>query len=515
MRLATKLTLLLLLPVAVVMAAFGYLRAQQERQRLIGEFQEELVGLGQTVRRAVEHSLRDRQPQDIRELLDQMVQEPNRLERIRVLNARLEPVAAAETGAAAPEVPQPELERVLNGGPPLVRYLDLPTGPLAYVLVPLRGRQNRPLGVLEIVQPATRVQRELAAATRDQMVRLSLLSLTLALVIWFTVRTTIRHPIGQLVAAALAFGDGNLAARAGLRRRDEIGRLAAAFNRMAERLQTAREREAAQGQARLDLERQVQHAEKLAAVGRLASEVAHEVGTPLNVISGRAAMIQQALPPDHPAGRHVETIFGQVDRITGILRQLLDYARPREPDLRPVALRPLVLQTVDLLEPLAHRRAVRLTADVPAETPPLLADADQLQQVLINLTMNAVDATPAAGEVRLFVGEPAPPPAGAAAIRHGAPRLPALTLGVEDTGAGIARERLERIFEPFFSTKPRLTGTGLGLPIVEEIVRAHQAGIEVRSAEGRGTAVILRWPLAAQPAGAGGLVEAAPAPGQP
>jgi signal transduction histidine kinase len=282
---------------------------------------------------------------------------------------------------------------------------------------------------------------------------------------------------------------------------------------MAERLQTAREQLVAQGHWRLDLERQVQQAGKLAALGRVASEVAHEVGTPLNVISGRAALLQQGLSPDHPLGRHLETIFRQVDRIGAILRRLLDYSRPRQPSLQRVALRPILHQIVDLLEPLARRRAVRLVHDAPEATPPLLADPEQLQQVLINLTTNALDATAAAGEVRLFVGQPGPEPTGSSAVRRGVARQPAVTVVVEDTGSGIPADQLPRVFEPFFTTKQRLAGTGLGLAIVEDIVIAHQGAIEVRSAEGRGTAVILEWP-AAGPADAATDLAEARLPGQ-
>lgn len=499
MRLATKLTLLLLLPVAVVMAAFGYIRAQQERERQIAEFRQEVLVLAHAVRRAVEYSLRDRQPQDIRALLSELVREPNPLDRVRVFGPRLEEIAAAASGALVPELPRSELEGVAGGGPPVVRYLESRPRRAVYVLLPLYPRPGKIAGVLEVVHPATRVQRQIEDGVRDQIVRVSVLSLTLAVLIWLIVRVAIRRPIGELVQTAQAFGEGNLALRSGLRRRDEIGRLAAALNQMAERLQAARDQLVAQAQARLDLERQVQQAEKLAAVGRLASEVAHEVGTPLNVIAGRAGIIQQALPPEHAVHRHLETIARQVERITAILRQLLDYARPRQPAARPVALRPVLEQTVDLLLPLARRRAVRLEQDAPDDTPPLLADPDQLQQVLINLTGNALDATAAAGVVRLYAGEPPPPPAGAASVRRGTAKRPSVTFVVEDTGSGMPAEQLERVFEPFFTTKHRQAGTGLGLAIVEDIVRAHQGAIEVRSAEARGTTVVIEWPAADSP----------------
>jgi signal transduction histidine kinase len=305
------------------------------------------------------------------------------------------------------------------------------------------------------------------------------LSLTIALAIWVTVRISIRRPIRALVRAALALGRGHLEQRTTLRRRDEIGQLASAFNRMAEDLQAAQERTQTEAQARLDLERRLQQEQKLATLGRLASEVAHEIGTPLNIVSGRTEAIRKGLPPDHPIVRHAATVLRQVERISAIIRQLD--------------------RVVDLLEPLARRRQIRLTADPSNTTAPVLADPDQLQQVLLNLVTNALDATAPGGHIRLVVAdeEQGSTPETSDArprISRGQAAKPFVTLEVADTGCGIPQDRLEKIFEPFFSTKERRGGTGLGMPIVEDIVRSHRGAIEIESAAGRGTTVRLSWP---------------------
>ncbi|HEX7550696.1 MAG TPA: ATP-binding protein, partial [Candidatus Methylomirabilis sp.] len=259
-----------------------------------------------------------------------------------------------------------------------------------------------------------------------------------------------------------------------------------------------------QGQARLELERQLQQGQKLAAVGRLASEVAHEVGTPLNIISGRAESIRKGLPADHPAERHVATILRQTERITGSLRELLDYTRPRQPAVRPHPVCPLLNRLVELLEPLAQRRGVELKMRVAAGLLPIRADADLFQQALMNLVTNALDATPPGGRVQLVAGVDSGPGPGAAearpSVRRGVSPDPCVTILVEDAGGGIPAQRLERIFEPFFSTKAPGRGTGLGLSIVEDIVRAHGGAIEIASAEGRGTTVLLHWPAVREPA---------------
>ena len=502
MRIATKLTLLLLFTVSAVLAGFGYLRMQQERNRLIGELQAEVVVLANAIGLAVEHALRDRQPDDIRELLTEIVRDPNPVDRIRIFNGRLEEINAATTNAAAATaIPREEWDRVLKSGERRVQYLATGPRPVVYVVLPLKNRRGGIIGGLEIIHVATRVQRQIDDATRDLALRMSLLSLTIAAVIWLTVRISIRRPIRALVRAALAVGRGRLDQRISMRRRDEIGQLASAFNRMAEDLQTARQGFLTESQARLDTERQLQQEQKLAAIGRLASEVAHEIGTPLNIISGRIEAIQKALPSDHPVGRHTATVLRQVERVGEIIRHLLEYARPRRPAARPVAIGPVLDRVADLLGPLAQRRGTRLTAEVSQALPMLLADPDQLQQVLLNLVTNALDATPAGGQVRLTAGEEASPAGPTAmengsSVRRGYAGIPHVTICVADTGCGIPADRLEKIFEPFFSTKERRGGTGLGMSIVEDIARAHHAAIEIESAEGRGTAVWLHWPVA-------------------
>ncbi len=502
MRIATKLTLVLLLAVSAVLAGFGYLRMQQERARLTEELQQEVLVLTNAVRLIVEHALQDRRLDDIRDLLAEMVREANTVDRIRIFDARLEETVSANLDAAPiTVVPSDVWSRVVTRGQAEVQYVDRPGHPVVYAVLPLKNSKGAILGGLEVVHVATRVQRQMRDATHALIVHLVLLSLTTAVAIWIAVGVSIRRPLRALVRAVLAVGRGREDERIALERRDEIGQLAAAFNRMTEDIQAARKRTHAEAEGRLDAERQLQQAQKMAALGRLASEVAHEIGTPLSIISGRTEVIQRKLPSDHPLRAHAATVLRQVERISGIIRQLLDYARPRRPAIEALRVEPAFRRVVELLEPLADRRQVRLVARLPEALPPILADADQLQQVLLNLVTNALDAAAPGGQVRLTaddrVADPVPETAGARPrIGRGRTPEPHVTLQVEDTGCGIPPDRLEKIFEPFFSTKERRGGTGLGMPIVEDIARAHGAAIEIESAEGQGTTVRLRWPSA-------------------
>jgi signal transduction histidine kinase len=501
MRIATKLTIFLLLAVSVALAGYGYLRMQRERDRLVEEVQQDAVFLTNAVRLAVEHAMRDKRPEDVQKLLTEIVRRPSPVDRVRIYNSRLEETGSAGAeAAAATAIPRADVERTVSQRAATVRYVDSPPRPLVYVVVPLSGPEDGAAGALAVVHATTRIERQVREVMQELVVRLSVLSLTIFLVIWFTVRVSIRRPLHALVRAALALGRGQLTERIALRRRDEIGQLASAFNRMAAELQAAQERTRTEAEGRLDAERQLQQAQKLASLGRLASEVAHEIGTPLSIISGRTEVIQKKLPPDHPLARDAGTVLRQVERISRILRQLLDYARPRRLTRNPLSVEPVFHRVVELLDPLAGRRHVTLVAQVPGTLPPILADADQLQQVLLNLVTNALDATSPGGQVRLTASDedsgPMPPAEGRLRISRGRDPQPCVTLRVDDTGCGIPPERLEKIFEPFFSTKERGGGTGLGMAIVEDIARAHGAAIEIESGEGRGTTIWLRWPAA-------------------
>jgi signal transduction histidine kinase len=227
---------------------------------------------------------------------------------------------------------------------------------------------------------------------------------------------------------------------------------------------------------------QVRHADRLSTIGRLAAGIAHELGTPLNVVSERADMIARG---EHagPEGivQSALVIQQQSVRMTEIVRHLLDFARRRKPDRRPTRLDELARSAVRLVEPLLERRGVRARLLDGAGALHCDVDPGQLQQVLINLLTNAVDVTEPGGEVRVLVAYAPGVPAGAGQARGRA------CIAVEDDGPGMTAEVRGQIFEPFFTTKPAAQGSGLGLAIAEEIVREHGGSIEVRSEPGRGT----------------------------
>ncbi len=234
------------------------------------------------------------------------------------------------------------------------------------------------------------------------------------------------------------------------------------------------------------LEDRLLHSEKLATAGQLAAGIAHEIGTPLNIVRGRAELTIARLGAEHAQAAGQVVIIDQIDHVTRLLGQLLDYVRPSATAVHAVDAGAALVATAELLSSEATKRGVTITldADHRAARPSLHADPDQLRQVLLNLAVNALDACAAGGEVTLGV---------ALADER------TLVLEVRDDGVGIPAESKAQIFDPFFTTKKRGQGTGLGLWVVAQIVHAHDGEIEVISAPGAGTTFRIRWPVHSAP----------------
>jgi PAS domain S-box-containing protein len=225
------------------------------------------------------------------------------------------------------------------------------------------------------------------------------------------------------------------------------------------------------------LNAQLRKAERLAELGTLASGMAHEIGTPMNVILGRAEYLRDRAT-DEPVRKGLTTIVTQVERITKLMHQLLAFARRNPPVRGPLALKDIVDNSLELFQERLAKS--RVTAEVVWDDscPKVLADPDQMSQVMINLIMNAIHAMPDGGTVRIGL----------------APEEDRVKLTVADTGDGIPQEAIAKIFEPFFTTKEFGKGTGLGLTVVKGIIEEHHGSIAVESEPGKGTTFTMLLP---------------------
>lgn len=231
------------------------------------------------------------------------------------------------------------------------------------------------------------------------------------------------------------------------------------------------------------LEEQVQRAERLVALGRLAGGLAHEIRNPLGITRAAAQVLRQRLGDDARLGEYTQVIQTEIDRVDRLIEQLLAYARPRLLQRGSIDMEQLIARTLALTRAYAAQHGVTLTAETAADLPLIDGDAELLHQALVNLVLNGIQATPTAGTVRVLAHAPVDTRCS----------VPALVLTVSDTGHGIPPDDLPRIFDPFFTT--RADGTGLGLSIVQQIVQEHGGTIDVQSIPGAGTNFALRLPV--------------------
>jgi two-component system NtrC family sensor kinase len=333
-------------------------------------------------------------------------------------------------------------------------------------------------GTIELTEPAISEQRFVRSTIQDTVTTAVALAIVSAILSFAMSQWLVGAPVRALSEKARQVGRGSFSRPVLLRQHDELGDLAVEMNAMAEALEATMN--------------QLRHADRLAIVGTLASGVAHELGTPLNVVSARAGMIASGETGADESKDYARVIVGAADRMTKTIRRLLQFAR-REGLRREIQdLAELVKDSLELMRPLANKRSIRLEL-LPNDTDARASiDAGQIQQVITNLVMNAIQAMPRGGTVEAGLSRRHVQPP----VDVGGPETECLCLRVTDQGEGIAPEHLPHIFEPFFTTKDVGEGTGLGLAVTYGIVREHGGWITVESSLHQGTSFSVFLPIA-------------------
>jgi two-component system NtrC family sensor kinase len=344
--------------------------------------------------------------------------------------------------------------------------------------------EQQVLGVLDVQLSLAHVDAQLASSERQ--LALGLLATTGALLVLagaLTWRMVLR-PVKSITDASRKVGAGDLSLRAPVTSSDEIGEMTESWNRMVDEISRGRqERE----EWNKTLERRVEEmmlVEKMASLGKLAAVVAHEINNPLAGIQTYAKLLRRRAgsgsPPwDGDSTRALELVEGEAARCGEIVRNLLLFSRTPGARFAQESLAPLIGRCVLLLRHKAELLGIEIRVGVAADLPPVTCDASQVQQVVLALAMNAIEAMARGGVLTI----------------RATGRGDHVVLEVQDTGTGIPKEHLPHIFEPFFTTKEEGKGVGLGLAVVYGIVQRHGGRVRVASTPGEGTTFTVELPI--------------------
>ncbi len=476
MKLARKITLLFLVPFLALLLALGYRTTQREVAIYEAQVAADLSITAKALRPSFTEVLR-------------VDGEARALELLAVSDRRLDDMTVRWVRRG------PEAQLANAGDDPVVRIeRGNGRGGRATVRLPVGG-VGVTFGDLELSRPLDKEDELTRSVIRDEALT-TLLALLLTVAVAVIVgRVFIGGPIRSLVEQVRRVGKGDLSVRLAVARADELGELADEVDGMCTQLADGREALKAEGEARIKTLEQLRHADRLSTVGKLAAGLAHELGTPLNVVSGRAKMIASGSLAPQVAAENATIIRGQADRMTKIIRQLLDFARQGGARKGRIDASELSRNVLALLTPLAKKRGVTLSLEGAEAARVVDADPVQLEQLVTNLVVNGVDASREGGAVVVVLREEDATAPAAQGAQDGSKHRPCLRLDVSDEGTGIREEDLAHVFEPFFTTKEVGAGTGLGLAVVHGIVHDHGGWIAVTSEANQGSCFSVYLPL--------------------
>jgi len=524
-RLAVRMGLALCLGAAVILWAADQLSLRQQRTQLEGLVGVAAARVAETVRRATHDGMLRNDRRAVNRIIENIAAQDG-IDRIRIYNKEgrvrtssrpeeegtLIDVRSAECNGCHGQ-PKPRAELVASerirvlSSPGETRVLGI-ISPIyneaACASCHVHPASQRVLGVLDVRLSMGQADAILISSERQMSYALlatvvSVLLLT-ALLLWSMVLGPVRH----LTTAIARTGAGDLSARVPVTSRDEMGRMARSWNEMTDELRHAREElegwnrtlEQRVSEKTRELEQtheQMMLVEKMASLGKLAAVVAHEINNPLAGIRIYARLLRRRLTgggaeasapketvPVEETDRILQMVDSEAGRCGDIVRNLLAFSRTRGTRFTEEDIAPLIERCRLLLHHQAEILGVTLETESAHDLPQITCDGAQIEQMILALAMNALEATPSGGRVRIEA--------------RADPGADAILLEVADTGHAIPEEHRQRIFEPFFTTKDAEKGVGLGLAVVYGIVNRHRGQIDMRSRAGEGTVFIARLP---------------------
>jgi len=510
---------------AVVMLIFIVLVISHQRDQLLDQAANHVRQLSEVISKSTRFAMLQNQPAYVERIIHDVVNQEG-IDRVRIFNKDgriIHSTYPPEIGVIVDRKAEAcfhchQSERPLERIPQNKRSRVFKNADGRHLLASMQVIRNEPscydaachqhtkaksvLGVLDVAYSLETMDQTL----RDNAITLVALSLGFvilaALSVSFLVHGLVHLPLRDLETGAKRLTSGNLDHTIPVRSADELGQLATSFNSMTAALrdsqlerktwaETLEEKVKTRTQQLRVAEAEATRGEKLASVGLLAAGIAHELNNPLTGVLTFSTLLRKKMPDGSLDAEDMDLVIQETKRCAAIIRRLLDFAREKKPEKKFSDLNQIIEETERLIERPAHLRDIEIRKELDTNLPPVWVDADQIKQVVMNMLVNAQQAIEKKGtiDVRTRI---APEPKRAEPL---AEPVRMVEIAVMDTGCGIPEKNLQRIFDPFFTSKEVGKGTGLGLSVSHGIIRAHGGLIEVESTVGEGTTFRVYLPV--------------------
>jgi len=507
--LKTKILLSVIVVVVVIEGIFLYLNITSLSRQILEKTEEEAFNLSETIRLSIRNAMMKDRRDEYQRIIDDVAQRRGIVE-VRIFNKQGQITVSSDPNKVGTVVDKKaeacsgchreDEAKVLLPSASKTRIYEVDKQKLLGLINPIYNETPcypchpkilNVLGVLDTMISLEDFEKE-KAQIYNRMIFSGIISVViLSFLLLLLLTRVVNKPIDKLLAATKKAAAGNLDQTVSIRSHDELGELSDSFNNMISELkrsrdaieewtQTLEHRVQERTQELQKVQDQLVHAGKMAALGELAAGVAHEINNPLTGVLTFSSLLLKKVDENHPWRKDLDTIVQQTSRCRNIVKGLLDFARQRKPDKRQWDIQQLLDKTLTLLEKQAPFQNIQIVKEFNTNLPMLFIDADQIQQVFMNILLNAADAMSGKG--------------GTLSIRTGR-RDGMVEVAFTDTGCGIPREHLSKLFDPFFTTKQTGKGTGLGLAISYGIIQSHSGDIKVESEAGKGSTFRIRLPI--------------------
>ncbi len=508
-----------------VMLLFTALVIKHQRGQLLEEATDHVAQISEIITRSTRYAMLQNQPDYVARIIQDVGHQEN-ISKVRVISKegrvihstflqeigqivdrKADACVLCHKGEQPLEhLPQEDRSRVYKGadGRRLLGSMEvIRNEPSCYTAAcHVHSKSQSVLGVLDIVYSLDHIDRAVQKNTMNIAGGAVAFVLLASLLVSLFVHRLVYLPLKDLETGAQRMSAGDLDQGIPVRSEDEFGQLAAAFNAMTVALKnsqgelrewgrTLEEKVATRTRELRIAEAEATRSEKLASVGLLAAGIAHELNNPLTGVLTFTHLMRKKTPDGTEDAEDLDLVIRETKRCAAIIRRLLDFAREKKPETKYADINQVVEETVRIVERPASFLDIDIALDLDRTVPQIWIDADLIKQVIMNMVVNAQHAIENTGTITVRTRR-CPEPV---AIDPGGAAVPMVEIAVIDTGCGIPEHNLQRIFDPFFTSKAVGKGTGLGLSVSHGIVRSHGGTIEVESVVGEGSTFRIRLPI--------------------